>query len=317
MTLDTSIRPQREMFVDPEFTVAGAPRASVALERLETLWFNTGTLCNLECKGCYIESSPKNDRLAYISAAEVAQYLDEISANNLGTRAIGFTGGEPFMNPHIMAILRDSLSRGFDVLVLTNGMRPMMKLDTALLELLHAHGPKLTLRVSLDHYTKGRHEELRGPHSWAPTLQCLKWLSDQGFKVHVAGRTLWDESEDCSRAGYAQLFQELGITTDANDPGALLLFPEMDELAVVPEITTSCWSLLGVDPATMMCATSRMVVKVRGADRTTVQACTLLAYDPRFTLGSSLKQATGRVSLNHPHCAKFCVLGGGACSIGA
>jgi hypothetical protein len=26
--------------------------------------------------------------------------------------------------------------------------------------------------------------------------------------------------------------------------------------------------------------------------------------------------ASGAVPLNHPHCAKFCVLGGGACSRG-
>ena len=51
-------------------------RAQVALKSLDTLWFNTGTLCNLTCRHCYIESSPKNDRLVYLSVAEVAEYLD-------------------------------------------------------------------------------------------------------------------------------------------------------------------------------------------------------------------------------------------------
>src|SRR5260370_6301874 len=54
-------------------------RSQVALRALNTLWFNTGTLCNLTCQHCYIESSPKNDRLAYLSAAEVGRYLDEIA----------------------------------------------------------------------------------------------------------------------------------------------------------------------------------------------------------------------------------------------
>ncbi len=31
---------------DPCLTAKGEPRASVALEALRTLWFNTGTLCN-------------------------------------------------------------------------------------------------------------------------------------------------------------------------------------------------------------------------------------------------------------------------------
>ena len=43
-------------------------------------------------------------------------------------------------------------------------------------------------------------------------------------------------------------------------------------------------------------------------------ACTLLAYDDRFDVGRTLREASGPVALNHPHCAKFCVLGGAACS---
>ncbi len=66
-------------FQDPYVTAAGEKRAHVALKGLETLWFNTGTLCNLTCGHCYIESSPKNDRLVYLTAAEVAEYLDEIA----------------------------------------------------------------------------------------------------------------------------------------------------------------------------------------------------------------------------------------------
>ena len=45
-------------------------------------------------------------------------------------------------------------------------------------------------------------------------------------------------------------------------------------------------------------------------------SCTLLPYDRAFDLGHSLAEASGEVKLNHPHCARFCVLGGGACSRG-
>ena len=57
-----------------------------------------------------------------------------------------------------------------------------------------------------------------------------------------------------------------------------------------------------------------MVVKRKGAARPVVVACTLLPYDPRFELGETLAEAEGEVALNHPHCAKFCVLGGASCS---
>ena len=45
-------------FRDPDITARGERRASVALGALDTLWFNTGTLCNVTCRNCYIESSP-------------------------------------------------------------------------------------------------------------------------------------------------------------------------------------------------------------------------------------------------------------------
>src|ERR1044071_4303346 len=98
---DTLARLDPRKFQDPVLTAHGEKRAQVALKSLDTLWFNTGTLCNLTCGHCYIESSPRNDRLVYLSVADVAQYLDEIAALRLGTGAIGFTRGEPFMNPHL------------------------------------------------------------------------------------------------------------------------------------------------------------------------------------------------------------------------
>ena len=73
------------LFVDPVTTATGEPRAIVKMTGLETLWFNTGTLCNIACDNCYIESSPENDRLEYLSLDDVAGYLDEIEAKGLGT----------------------------------------------------------------------------------------------------------------------------------------------------------------------------------------------------------------------------------------
>jgi uncharacterized Fe-S cluster-containing radical SAM superfamily protein len=301
-------------FRDPTFTVAGDLRASVALTALDTLWFNTGTLCNLTCQRCYIESSPRNDRLAYLTAAEVRAYLLEIARDRLPTRLIGFTGGEPFMNPDIIAMLTDVLDRGFDAIVLTNAMTPMTHHRNDLLTLRARHGDRLTLRVSLDHPTPAVHEAERGARTWQPTLDGLVWLARNGFRVHVAGRHFTAETDAALRAGFAALFAAYDIPIDAFDPVRLMLFPEMDAARDVPEITTACWDILHKSPDSVMCASSRMVVKRRGAAAPAVLACTLLAYDPRFELGATLAEASRPVALNHPHCASFCVLGGAACS---
>jgi hypothetical protein len=158
------------------------------------------------------------------------------------------------------------------------------------------------------------HETERGRRSWAPALEGLRWLARHGFRLTVAGRTIWGEPEEHLRAGYARLFAAHGIVLDAHDPAALVLFPEMDETQDVPEITTACWGILKVSPDAMMCARSRMVVKRKGSARPAVVACTLLPYSPEFELGSTLADSAKTVTLNHPHCARFCVLGGGSCS---
>lgn len=303
-------------FGDPDRTANGQVRARVDLDRLETLWVNTGTLCNLTCENCYIESSPRNDRLVYIGLDDVAAYLDEIRDTGLGTQTIGLTGGEPFMNPEIAAILALILERGFEALVLTNAMKPMHRHRDALVNLKARFGDRLSLRVSVDHYSQTLHEMERGPRSWEPMIEGLTFLAQNGFNLDVAGRTVWSESEDRLRAGYARLFAAHGLPLDARDPERLILFPEMDATLDVPEITTQCWSILGVHPEAMMCATSRMVVKRKGDDAAMVVPCTLLPYDRQFDMGATLAEAAGTVKLNHPHCARFCVLGGGSCSAG-
>ena len=311
---DTNL-PLPGKFRDPDITAKGERRASVSLGRLDTLWFNTGTLCNVTCRNCYVESSPRNDRLAYLTLKEVRGFLDEIARDRLGTRLIGFTGGEPFMNPALLDMLALVLDLGLEALVLTNAMQPLRRMRDRLLPL-RRHGDALTIRVSLDHYTPEAHEQERGARSWAPAIEGLRWLADQGFRVHVAGRRFTDESEDDLRAGFARLFADLKLPIDAQDPVALTLFPEMDLSADVPEITEACWGILHKSPSDVMCASSRMVVKRQDAASPAVVACTLLPYDPAFELGPTLRDAAGDVKLNHPHCAKFCVLGGAACSRG-
>ena len=158
---------------------------------LKTLWFNTGTLCNITCRNCYIESSPKNDRLVYLGVNDIQPYLDEISRDDLGTEEIGFTGGEPFMNPNIIELLKECLLRGFCVLVLTNAMKPMRRWSEPLIDLKERYGHRLKIRVSLDHYAACRHEEERGVDTFAPTKDGLIWLTRNGFNIAVAGRAMW------------------------------------------------------------------------------------------------------------------------------
>ena len=298
-------------FKNQKVTADGSNRAFIEARNIKTLWFNTGTLCNIECKNCYIESSPKNDSLAYLTFEEVKSFIDEAIDKNLGTNEIGFTGGEPFMNKDIMKMIDYSLRKRLKVLVLSNAMKPMLNRTEELIKLNHAN---LTIRVSIDHYEKEKHEEIRGKNTYDVMLQGLKWLNENNFNYTLATRLLWKEKEEDLRKNFGTFIKNNNLKLDTYSPKELVTFAEMDEKIDTPEITTSCWDILNKDPNDIMCSWSRMVVRKKNSKNPSVIACTLLPYADEFDLGETLTNSLQKIYLNHKHCSKFCVLGGSSCS---
>lgn len=297
-----------------KITGKGESRAYVDLIKLETLWFNTGTRCNLQCENCYIESSPTNDELLFITRKEVESYLNEIVELDLGTKNISFTGGEPFINKEMLPILKLCLERNYQVLILTNAYRAIDRYFDDLAVLNQNYPGKFSLRVSLDHYTAEIHDKERGKGTFTRTLNTIKKLTDLGLDLSIAGRSLAHESRVQALAGYQNLLDEYDIDLDVSTGENIVIFPEMSSSKDVPEITTACWDILNVHPDQQMCSSERMVVKRKGSDEPVVLPCTLIAYDEQFELGKTLKESFQRVYLNHPYCAQFCVLGGASCS---
>jgi len=298
-------------FKDQKVTADGSNRAFIEARNIKTLWFNTGTLCNIECRNCYIESSPKNDSLAYLTFEEVKSFIDEAVDKNLGTNEIGFTGGEPFMNKDIMKMIDYSLKKELKVLVLSNAMKPMLNRTKELIKLNHSN---LTIRVSIDHYEKEKHEEIRGKNTYDVMMQGLKWLNENNFNYTLATRLLWKEKEEDLRKNFGTFIKNNNLKLDTYSPKELVTFAEMDEKIDTPEITTSCWDILNKDPNDVMCSWSRMVVRKKNSKNPSVIACTLLPYADEFDLGETLTNSLQKIYLNHKHCSKFCVLGGSSCS---
>lgn len=300
-------------FSNPHTTAKGENRAYIVAKKFKTVWFNTGSLCNLECKNCYIESSPKNDRLEYLSLSDFKNFLKEILDNDFQTKEIGFTGGEPFMNKDIIQMLFESLNNNFKTLVLTNAMAPMLHKKNELLDLNKKFVKLLKLRISIDHYTKAQHEQVRGKNSFNKMLEGISFLKENNFNFSFATRLMWNENEKTTRENFKNFFNINKIKLDAYSTEDLVTFTEMDVNAETPEITTACWSILNKNPDDVMCSHTRMVVKKKNR-KPSVIACTLLPYDEAFDLGETLKSSLKKVYLNHPHCSKFCVLGGSKCS---
>ena len=303
-------------FINRKYTAEGEERAFVTFQNLKMLWVNTGTLCNIECVNCYIESSPHNDRLSYIKSKELKVYLDDMQTQGIMVDEIGFTGGEPFMNPDILTMINDVLSHHICVLILTNAMKPMQRffIKEGLCLLHEKYRDLLKIRVSLDHYTQQKHDKIRGQQSWESTLKGIQWLYHKGFNISIASRSCWEESEQQICQGFKKLFTEQGWSLNAESHEDLIIFPEMELKRDVPEITTRCWDTLNKSADNIMCSHSRMLVKRKNALKPTLVSCTLLPYDRQFDLGSELPKKNEKIYLNHPYCAQFCVLGNASCS---
>ena len=228
---ELAIAPASAKFADPDWTAKGERRARVKLEDLAHAVDQYRHALQHHLPQLLYRLEPRERPACLYQQAEVASYLDEIARDGWPVSEIGFTGGEPFMNPDIIEMLGDVLARGHRALVLTNAMQPMLRprIREGLLGLRETYGDRLVMRVSLDHYTRELHDTERGEGSFARTLEGIDWLAREGFALALAGRTCWGESEEDARAGYAALIAERRWPVDAYDRAALVLFPEMDD----------------------------------------------------------------------------------------
>src|ERR1700726_3204602 len=160
---------------------AGAP-PEVALRSLDTLWFQVGgTLCNLACTHCFIPCSPTNHTHEMMRLEQVRRYLREAVA--LGVKEFYFTGGEPFLNPEMEAILAATLAVG-PASVLTNGLLLDPARCARLAALAAASPYSLDLRVSLDGYDAASNDAVRGTGTFERVLAGLRPLPAAGPYPH-------------------------------------------------------------------------------------------------------------------------------------
>jgi MoaA/NifB/PqqE/SkfB family radical SAM enzyme len=142
------------------------------------LWIYTNYDCNLHCSYCVAKSSPNALRRA-LGMANVTRLIDE--ALTLNFNHIFFTGGEPFLLNEIYEMLAYSSAR-VTTTVLTNAMI----LKGARLEKLAAiQNENLIVQVSLDGGRAEHHDAYRGPGAWAKTVEGIKTLQQNGFRVRI------------------------------------------------------------------------------------------------------------------------------------
>jgi MoaA/NifB/PqqE/SkfB family radical SAM enzyme len=143
------------------------------------LWLYTNYDCNLRCTYCVAKSSPNAARRA-LGLANVQRLVDE--AVDLGFSDVFFTGGEPFLLNDIYEMLAFSSAR-VRTTVLTNAM---LLHGVRLQKLVEIANPNLIIQVSLDGGRAEEHDAYRGKGAWAKTVEGIKLLQAEGFRVRLS-----------------------------------------------------------------------------------------------------------------------------------
>jgi MoaA/NifB/PqqE/SkfB family radical SAM enzyme len=171
----------------------------------ERLWLYSNYHCNLHCAYCLTESAPAVPR-RLLDARDMVESARQARA--LGFRALGVTGGEPFLLPDLPDVLAD-LARVLPVLVLTNAtlfterllarMRPLADLP-------------VTLQISLDSAEPELNDEFRAPHNFEKVVAAVPRLVELGIPVRIA--TTGDRNTPDQMARLCALHRSLGVSDE-------------------------------------------------------------------------------------------------------
>ncbi|MBC8506823.1 MAG: radical SAM protein [Anaerolineales bacterium] len=143
------------------------------------LWIYTNFDCNLKCSYCVAESSPTAPQNS-LSFAIIQRLVDE--AVSFGFEKVFLTGGEPFILTDIFEIIAYSSAR-LETTVLTNALLFKGK---RLEKLCAIANDDLRIQVSLDGGAPEHHDPFRGDGTWAKTVDGIRTLIDEGFKVSIS-----------------------------------------------------------------------------------------------------------------------------------
>lgn len=283
-----------------------APR--VSLRSLDTLWFQvSGTLCNLACTHCLVSASPTNRTHEHLSLETVERFLEE--GATLGVRESYFTGGEPFLNPRMEAIVERALDYG-PVTVLTNGLTLDRARCERLAALSAASDYSLDFRISLDGYDAASNDAIRGQGTFDRILRAVARMYEVGLNpVITVTEVCRDVTTEEGRRRFFELLGELGIAKARLKILPLFHIGEEEQRSGAYQ----GWQRLRVSDTPeegwqhLQCSRGRMVTS-RG-----VWVCPILINEPSGRMGERLADTLGDYPLEHQACWT-CHVQGASCS---
>ncbi|MEN1679781.1 MAG: arsenosugar biosynthesis radical SAM (seleno)protein ArsS [Planctomycetota bacterium] len=156
-----------------------------AAAAITTLQINIGLVCNLACKHCHVESSPKRTGEDENMSGETANRVLDWLAENPGIDTVDLTGGSPEMNPHFRRLVEGSRSLGKRVIDRCN---PTILVHTDgqtgagyewVPEFLAKH--RVEVVASLPCYLEDNVRKQRGLHAYDDSIEGLRRLNAVGY----------------------------------------------------------------------------------------------------------------------------------------
>jgi molybdenum cofactor biosynthesis enzyme MoaA len=270
---------------------------SSPLVALDTLWFQVaGTLCNIQCRHCFISSSPTNHVHEMMSLESVRGWLAEAAA--LGVREYYFTGGEPFLNRDLLAMLEATLRQG-PATVLTNGLLVRPETARRLRGLADASEYSLDIRVSIDGWDAETNDPIRGAGTFDRIMAGVRSLADAGVNpVLTVTEAFAGAASAAGRARFLEFLRASGLRRPRLKVLPLLrLGAEAERTRAYREWESLAGRTLSAEEAeALQCSSSRMVTA------SGVYVCPILIDFPGARMASSLAGASRPFELSYRAC---------------
>lgn len=140
-------------------------------------FFTLTNRCNARCPYCFAQYYDRYDeeKDREMNTEQILGIIDQLEA--MGTRRIGFSGGEPLLRDDIGTILRHAMSRGMECGLNTNGFLVPKKIDA-----IRGVG---NVTISLDGDEKA-HDANRGKGTYKKALRGIETVLEAGLPLHVS-----------------------------------------------------------------------------------------------------------------------------------
>ena len=250
-------------------------------------------MCNLTCRHCFISCSPHNHNFGFLNLETVRRYLDE--SVRLGVKEYYFTGGEPFLNRDMVAMLELALIYG-PATVLTNGTVFRADWLSRLRSAQDASPYSLEFRVSMDGYTPEENDAVRGEGTFERILDGVRLLLAHDFlPILTVARTSDEQDDSALFDGFVRLLKQRGYTRPRIKilPTLRIGAEKERQRGYGDDERVTAAMMAGYDPNLLVCSHSRMVT---GSG---VHTCLILGIDSPDARLSANRHAKGNAALCH------------------